>query len=243
MLAFALRGIVLIAVLSWYSTSVWKMIDGYFKNKFDKYLKEEFEKNPGMKADMAGQKREKVEVAPREFLASCQLDTCLVDKVEVLREDNSSPAGVYARQTNQAAEKENMSNISPVDNLTIREGTKGETDKRTETPADTKREKTTRVRKKIVVHSQEPPKSKRKKVKTITLTEEDFEEVKMKMDIDEYDFTEFEYEEQPPEGILVSKLGFKPKADIGNLDRVTEDEFCPISLEYEGDCSETKTWP
>ncbi|XP_063990225.1 uncharacterized protein LOC135169294 [Diachasmimorpha longicaudata] len=241
MLAFALRGIVLIAVLSWYSTSVWKMIDSYFKNRFDKYLKEEFEKNPGMKADMAGEKRQKVlpqEIVVPDFLDSCQLDSCPVDKAEALQEVKISSTG-NEEQINQVLEKENISDVSPVDNLTIREGKREDIDE----GAGAKGDRTTRVGKKVVVGSQEGRKSKRKKVKTITLTVEDFEEVKKRMDTDEYDFTEFEDEEQLPEGIPVSKLGFKPKADIGNLDRVTEDEFCPISLEYEGDCSEIKTWP
>ncbi|XP_011309134.1 uncharacterized protein [Fopius arisanus] len=230
MLAFALRGIVLVAVLSWYSTSIWKMIDGYFKNRFDKYLKEEFEKNPRMRADMA-QKVPPVEVhTPQEFLDSCQLDSCPVDKAVALEGDKIS-------SISPSILEENVSNVAD-DNLRMEES-KEESDRSAyRVSSGAKREKS----RKIILQSQESPKGKRKKVKTITLTEKDFEEVKKKMAIEDDDFTEFE-DEETPEGILVSKLGFKPKADIGNLDRVTEDEFCPISLEYEGDCSETKTWP
>lgn len=73
------------------------------------------------------------------------------------------------------------------------------------------------------------------------------------------DFSEFEEEEEeqgaeekeeeeknqrvPKKGTLVSELPFKPKADIGGLDRVTTEEFCPLTLEDETSCGETTAWP
>lgn len=61
------------------------------------------------------------------------------------------------------------------------------------------------------------------------------------------DFSEFEEEERDRrvrrEGIPVSELPFKPKADIGDLDRVTAEEFCPLTLEDEASCGETAAWP
>lgn len=231
MLAFLLRGVVLVIVLSWYSTSIWKMIDGYFKDRFDKYLREEFAKNPRMKADMAHPGK----VPPQELLDTCQLDACPVDKVVTIEEDKIAMAAVNEGQTNQE-NPENMSEISPDGDIPEKQEVNKGIDEKAQDLQKTK----TKVKKKILPIQES---KKRKKVKTITLTADDFQQAKRKMAIDEYDFAEFDYDEPPPEGILVSKLGFKPKADIGNLDRVTEDEFCPISLDYDGDCSETKIWP
>jgi len=91
--------------------------------------------------------------------------------------------------------------------------------------------------------SREKPKNR--KVNTL-LTDIDFATVKTDDDEDD-DFSEFEEEEKDhriyKEGILVSELPFKPKADIGNLDRVTAEEFCPLILEDEISCEETTTWP
>ncbi|KAK0171458.1 hypothetical protein PV327_011272 [Microctonus hyperodae] len=41
-----------ITVVGWYSMGVWNMIDSYFKDRFDKYLREEYAKNPRMKKDL-----------------------------------------------------------------------------------------------------------------------------------------------------------------------------------------------
>lgn len=52
MLAFVLRGFFLVVIISWYSQGVWKTIDGYFRDRFQKYLQEEIAKNPRLRADM-----------------------------------------------------------------------------------------------------------------------------------------------------------------------------------------------
>ncbi|KAK0079631.1 hypothetical protein PV326_008631 [Microctonus aethiopoides] len=44
--------IVLLGVVGWYSMGVWNMIESYFKDRFDKYLREEYAKNPRMKRDL-----------------------------------------------------------------------------------------------------------------------------------------------------------------------------------------------
>ncbi|KYN20716.1 hypothetical protein ALC57_06622 [Trachymyrmex cornetzi] len=91
--------------------------------------------------------------------------------------------------------------------------------------------------------SREKPKNRR--VNTLVLTDIDFATAKTDDDEDD-DFSEFEEEKDHriyKEGILVSELPFKPKADIGNLDRVTAEEFCPLTLEDEASCEETTTWP
>ncbi|KYN05668.1 PREDICTED: uncharacterized protein LOC108771497 [Cyphomyrmex costatus] len=92
--------------------------------------------------------------------------------------------------------------------------------------------------------SREKPKNRR--VNTLVLTDIDFTTAKTGDDEDD-DFSEFEEEEKDgrsyKKGILVSELPFKPKADIGDLDRVTAEEFCPLTLEDEASCEETTTWP
>ena len=90
-----------------------------------------------------------------------------------------------------------------------------------------------------------PELSKRRNVKTVTFTERDFKSV-IRDYVSNDDFWEFEEdadEKEPQEGILVSELPFKPRADIGDLDRVTADEYCPLSLEDEASCDETFKWP
>ncbi|XP_008216686.1 probable serine/threonine-protein kinase kinX [Nasonia vitripennis] len=52
MLALLLRGFFLLTVVGWYSTSLWKMIDGYFKGQFQRYLEEEYQRNPKMRQDV-----------------------------------------------------------------------------------------------------------------------------------------------------------------------------------------------
>lgn len=39
------RGMFLVSILFWYSTSVWKMMDSYFRDEFKKYLVKEKEEN------------------------------------------------------------------------------------------------------------------------------------------------------------------------------------------------------
>ncbi|XP_014614676.1 PREDICTED: clathrin light chain-like [Polistes canadensis] len=97
-------------------------------------------------------------------------------------------------------------------------------------------------------------KKKKKRVKTITLKEEDFISVKMRqrggtIGQDE-DFWEFEEDKEEGQtewreemkGIRVADLPFKPKLDIGRLERITPDEYCPLTLEDELSCEETTEW-
>lgn len=90
-------------------------------------------------------------------------------------------------------------------------------------------------------------KPRNRRVNTLVLTDIDFAGTARSGDDGDDDFSEFEEEEKDQrvrkEGILVSELPFKPKADIGGLDRVTAEEFCPLTLEDEASCEETTTWP
>ncbi|XP_014208829.1 transcription initiation factor TFIID subunit 7-like [Copidosoma floridanum] len=49
MLALIFRGVVFLGVVSWYSSSVWKAIDGIFKDQFQRYLDAEYKLNPRMR--------------------------------------------------------------------------------------------------------------------------------------------------------------------------------------------------
>ncbi|XP_024888413.1 uncharacterized protein LOC112465203 [Temnothorax curvispinosus] len=94
--------------------------------------------------------------------------------------------------------------------------------------------------------SRKMPRNQR--VNTLVLTDADFAAARTRTrDDGDDDFSEFEEEEKDQrvrkEGVLVSELPFKPKADIGDLDRVTAEEFCPLTLEDEASCGETTTWP
>lgn len=86
--------------------------------------------------------------------------------------------------------------------------------------------------------------TKKQKVKTIVLTEEDFATVKGGKITDD-DFWEFEEdaeERESPVGIPISELYFKPRVEIADLDRVTQDEFCPLKPEDEESCGEAVPW-
>lgn len=52
MLALLFRGVCILGVVGWYSASLWTMIDGYFKDQFQRYLDEEYRLNPKMQADV-----------------------------------------------------------------------------------------------------------------------------------------------------------------------------------------------
>jgi hypothetical protein len=50
------RGIFLFVILLWYSVSVWRAMDGYFRDEFKKYLEKAYERNEHLKADMNAKK-------------------------------------------------------------------------------------------------------------------------------------------------------------------------------------------
>lgn len=239
MLALVIRGVVLLGVLGWYSTGVWKMIDSYFKDRFDKYLREEYAKNPRMKADFKSHtlvnnvKDTEIIIAVTEArktslpIEACEIDTCPINKPQSNRKNNL----------------EKMYEINGEDKLC----------KSKEKRQNLRRSKTSNIVKsrRNAVSRAEPIRKdknkKKRKVKTILLTEEDFLAVKLKQ-VQDYDFSEFDLDVGDEKtsklgGIAVEDLPFKPKADIGNLETVTEDEFCPFSLEFIENCRETKKWP
>lgn len=349
MLILLFRGIFLVGILSWYSTNVWKMIDGYFKERFEKYLQSEYEKNPKMRDDVdaygTSVRNDKGRAAARDAAASTREDTdrdrgterscdtvsargeetCPIDyaAVEALAGDKtgsgslsesgsaadmigsvlaseSEVSGKGAMDKNTFAESPSSPSTKNTNELPVeREGnfdadrsaksvsnavaTVGEVDENATATADTSRGATTerradgspigdalensamkptkrkstqrRLSRKSVKSrtadgeaARSQKKRRKQKVKTIILTEEDFKQAKIRSGLRDYDFSEFDDDDEEDshetaEGVLVSQLPFKPRADIGHLDRVTDDEFCPLTLEDEGNCGETKTWP
>ncbi|XP_074109004.1 LOW QUALITY PROTEIN: uncharacterized protein LOC141533820 [Cotesia typhae] len=208
MLAFAIRGFVLLSVIGWYSNSVWKMIDGYFRDKFDKYLREEYQKYPQMKKDVQLMEKEINEiVGTAENIDSKHREELLkkIQKTIILKKNfiNSKSKDDGFKFNDKEGKKDRVEVKSSRKNL------------------------------------------KKKKLKFKNLNPD-----KLRGEIynEDDDFSEFESDDDKKikfKGIRVSSLAFKPKADIGSLDIVSEDEFCPISLnDYDEEtCRETKVWP
>jgi hypothetical protein len=51
MIGLLLRGCFLLGIVSWYSQSVWKFIDGYFRYEYKKYLTHEFKRNKHLQVE------------------------------------------------------------------------------------------------------------------------------------------------------------------------------------------------
>lgn len=267
MLAFIFRGFFLIGVISWYSTSVWKMIDVYFKNRFESYLRAEYDKNPHMLADVeaykaaAGKESLAAPMAePEEHLnevvRACSADVCLASKAD-------DPTRKAVTTANKEATFDDGNNIVERKTMKATEsplviGGNGITkvDKSPEAHSERLKNDSAKkgnvgkkkTRRKAAADKVEEGKAPKKKLKTITLTEKDFASTRIK--VSPQDFAEFDVDEDAVQdvedesaSVLISELPFKPKADIGDLRKVSPEEFCPITLEEEFSCDETETWP
>jgi hypothetical protein len=300
MLAFAVRGVVLLGVLSWYSAIIWRMIDSYFKDQFRVYLQEEYRKYPRMRADV-----ESVEAVDKGFAtpsglpaessfsrsitespsdpdAVCPVD--IADTCQRTTASNGKPKEAVAGGTSENAvavgagstdknafpenaaqpvlESRKLPSSSDAHDEERRPGVIHQDGDREERVvvgrneigilASTPRPEKPRRRlgkRGLSGASKGAPRAisrgrpRKRRVNTIVLTDADF--VDARADGDD-DFSEFEEEGGDEkvfkEGILISELPFKPKADIGDLDRVTAEEFCPLTLEDEATCGETTTW-
>ncbi|XP_011147490.1 uncharacterized protein LOC105187992 [Harpegnathos saltator] len=292
MLAFAVRGVVLLGVLSWYSATVWKMIDGYFKDQFRTYLQEEYRKYPRMRSDVekagAVDKEPALEALPTESSTYVEIyapdAVCPADTADTCPRATASEAAAAAAAVSAVAKEvtggssENAAagstdknafpesaSRSPLESRKLPDGSSDTHDGErrsnainqgdgheeeatgsppTSPPRPVKPRRRYDKRKASTELSREKPAKRR--VNTIVLTDADFE--RARRSDDGYDFSEFEDVDEEgrkvlTEGILVSDLPFKPKADIGNLERVTAEEFCPLTLEDEASCGETTTWP
>lgn len=291
MLAFAVRGIVLLGILGWYSSSVWKMIDGYFKDQFRDYLQDEYRKHPRMKINIESTKIDKGPI-PSALPAESNLKygiaetygpdtTCPVDSIDACQEAIGTLSEKSAESVAGAGENAVKTvDVSPTDKNTFPKnafpgrlelqsrkslsGSEADDEERQpsavnqndreneaikESPASSSRRlnkrRLSKASKKEILKEISREKSKKRRVNTIILTDADFTGARIRSDADD-DFSEFEEEESQrvrEKGILVSELPFKPKADIGNLDWVTAEEFCPLTLEDEASCGEITTWP
>lgn len=284
MLGLIFRGVFLIGILTWYSTSVWKMIDGYFKDQFRSYLEEEYRKNPRMRSDVRSGSADKIDpasttprpdpsVAPqREILELNETLTVEGAGNDTIRSDeeqrvtggtseNEADTGgsidknafletiVESGLESSKPSKNEQDSRQPI-NHNDRDLERHENDDRHRSVSQVSKNsmKGVQCNKRATVSrdiSREKKSSKKRNVKTITLTEKDFKSV-IRNHVSNDDFWEFEEdadEKEPLEGILVSQLPYKPRADIGNLERVSADEYCPLSLEDETSCDETFKWP
>ncbi|XP_076628760.1 uncharacterized protein LOC143345484 [Colletes latitarsis] len=287
MLGLIFRGVFLIGILTWYSTSVWKLIDSYFRDQFRNYLEEEYRKNPRMKSDVQGVSVDKIDPVPvespqttveppRDVPEVFQPEVCTVEAAEndsAIVEPNREKDVTGGTSENKAvggstdknaflgttAESELESRKStddeqesrrPInhDDRDLEAAVKKKEDRRSvsavskNTRKRAKRDKKPTVSRDISRDNRSP---RTRNVKTITLTETDFMSATIN-DASNDDFWEFEedaVEKEPLEGILVSELPFKPRADIGHLERVTADEYCPLTLEDEATCGDTAKWP
>lgn len=91
----------------------------------------------------------------------------------------------------------------------------------------------------------------REKIPTLKLSSDDFDEAA--------GFFEFDYEDgedgfvdyfenddgndEDFKGIRVKDLPFRPMIDVYDLERVSEEEFCPLSLHDDPTCDELRSWP
>jgi len=299
MLAFAVRGVVLLGVLSWYSAIVWRMIDGYFKDQFRVYLQEEYRKYPRMRADVESveavdkgfavpsglpaesslsitESPDPDAVRPVDIADTCQRTTALnvKPKVAVAGGTSENTVAVGAGSTDKNAFPENAAQPAlesrklpsgsdaydeerrpgvihqdgdreerAVGGSEIGDGVLASSPRRPEKPRRCLGKRGLSSASKEAPRDMSRRKLRKRRVNTIVLTDVDF--VDARADSDD-DFSEFEEEEGGEkilkEGILISELPYKPKADIGGLDRVTAEEFCPLTLEDETSCGETTTW-
>ncbi|RLU22602.1 hypothetical protein DMN91_004880 [Ooceraea biroi] len=312
MLAFAVRGVILLGVLSWYSATVWRMIDGYFKDQFRAYLQDEYRRHPRMQADVEKardvDKGSISDALPAEPSSSHLVEetygpdaattgtttkttttpasSCPADITDACRRlpsrsatgrkpeeevtggtsKNAVAAAAVRADKNAFPENAALESRKPPSSSTHGEGRRPSTINQ---DADREQEAIEGRSEVVLTSSASSPRrrreggfpgggrkgipsgmsrqpSRKRRVNTIVLTDADFAGARTSDD----DFSEFEEEEEDgegqgvfKEGILVSELPFKPKADIGDLARVTAEEFCPLTPEDEASCGETTTWP
>lgn len=265
MLAFIVRGVFLVGVISWYSTSVWKMIDVYFKNRFQSYLRAEYDKNPHMLADLeayraaAGKESSTIPTTAANedlngIVQTCEADVCPVSNGADLEAETQLP--VEDATSNDPGDGIRTKIVEATEPLPIT--SENESSIAIEAPDlpaellknDSKKKeilRTKKIERRTVASKVEQKKATKNKLKTITLTDKDFASTRIKMT--PQDFAEFDADEDSGEdgdksvGVLVSELPYKPKADIGDLRKVSAEEYCPLTLDEEMSCDETRTWP
>ncbi|CAB0038249.1 unnamed protein product [Trichogramma brassicae] len=355
MLGVLFRGVFFLGVIGWYSSSLWRMIDGYFKDQFQRYLEEEYRRNPKMRDNVAINNvipaaADKLENPPPidtddarlvaeslQDTCSSDGDKCQADTVEPRRESRSSSSSLagelvavaeneVARPVEQSEflreeedrggsgnsgaghddddvtttaatttseplpldriDEQTFSSRAAADvavdddnieeiNIEVSSGrvaieeSKPREEKATKAAAAVVPKPAARKRRKSSARSPtsigaKPATSKvgkKRKIKLLSLTNEDFERAREQrrrkykrfneQEEEEEDFSEFDdsywdddhREQEEQTGVLVLDLPFKPAIDIYDLERLPEDEFCPLTLEDDPTCEETRSWP
>ncbi|XP_044008109.1 glycosyltransferase-like protein gnt14 [Aphidius gifuensis] len=224
MIAILIKSVLLFGVIGWYSTNVWKIIDVYFKEKFEKYLQDEYAKNPKMKIDIQSPIINEEIISTISNNDYCNFENCPDNKINsktlenlnTLKSDNSKKIELISNEEKK---------LKPIENNKININ-------------NNEKIKTKIKNSKLLINKKTNNNNNGKKKKKLSDKKK-----KVKSQLND-DFSEFDYEnEKPHEGIPISELGFKPKADIGKLDRINAEEFCPISIDDNSDCFETKKWP
>lgn len=325
MLGLVVRGVLLVVFLGWYSSSVWRMIDGYFKDRFQQYLHNEYKINPRIREDIesyALSEREK-SAPPAEKTEVSDTTTAAISRET---ERDKDVVGERASRSNvrridsPAAAAHDQSVVAvlesgpavPVKSDDMSAGSAGENgdgkaataviDKNAflgssessarphhasrKTRVIRRDEATTIIRDVVAdnnkrrqlnydgeitkiaatsIKGRTRQKNKRRSIRFPSgatarkgsLLPESID-VKLTSCTLEYDFSEFDEtegdnmdsrrsccceDEERVEGIRVKDLPFKPRLDIGQLERVTPDEYCPLTLDEEATCGETAKWP
>jgi len=302
MLAFVVRGVILFGVLSWYSATVWRVIDGYFQDQFRAYLRDEYRQHPRMRADIesarnvdkglvpdalpaepspsrgieeiyapdAATRRARTTTTTKMTTPADIADAC---RAAIGRKPEKQVAGGTSENAVAVCADKNAFSESAVRSALLqsrkppRSGVHGEVQQPGTINQDADREQgTTEGRSEVVLAlsprswrggsqgdsgtrgvpsgmSQQRMSWKRG---AHAVVRQDFAGARTDSD----DFSEFEEEEEEEEDreflkeeILVSELPFKPRADIGDLARVTAKEFCPLTPDDEASCEEITTWP
>ncbi|KAJ8674659.1 hypothetical protein QAD02_010445 [Eretmocerus hayati] len=278
MLPMLFRGVFLLAVVGWYSNSMWKMIDGYFKEQFQRFLNDEFDKNPRMRDDVlafsdelaqpteappisAGLEDALVEVlgpqsGPSESDSSASPSSSSADTTsfiggggEVAKVDENEVAaplhdppdaattdstdddGDTTSSSSEAGPREpRFDTVKDEENipaLTVEIGEPPQLPESRESDQDAVKEKlrsphrSPRKRKSSGLPQIGPMKSneagkRKKKQLQISLTSK---------------------------GVPVAELPFKPAIDLYDLEKVSPEEYCPLSLDEDPTCEQTQPWP
>lgn len=269
MLGIVFRGIFILSILYWYSTAVWKMIDGYFRDQFKSYLEDEYKKNPKMKTDVRveGNRAEGesiiVESPPRESgvnssnggtgMTNATNETDVENDINeggkgdgTLNEprceldDKNSPDTVAGESELRTGEREDENREG---NNSV-EGNEDESVGSNVVPLKSEEDllKSMRAKYKDDKNSKDTAFNKNRVSKKRKRLAE-----KNRVSNDYDDFWEFEEDadarKESREGILISELPFKPKLDLADLERVSKDEYCPLSLDDEEPCEKLYKWP
>ncbi|KAI4486957.1 hypothetical protein M0802_012173 [Mischocyttarus mexicanus] len=301
MLAAFIRCAFLVGILGWYSMNVWKMIDGYFRDQFASYLKEEYKKNPRMRSDVNNvnvkdqkdthvidgnvliEKLEELKrqetcnidkVDPEQMVESCEerveISKLIIDRPNEILQSKETLEIILTEEKieeeiieEQKLEQNNEEKVMSMIKNDPKDENKNIIENKLEKKLPKKKKLLSKKEEEEIEEMENKEKSKKgrkkKRVKTITLKDEDFVSVKKKqrgtIGQDE-DFWEFEEDDEEGggvggggsrgreevKGIRVADLPFKPKLDIGRLERITADEYCPLTLEDELSCDETTEW-